>query len=143
MKVVSKQWTGWSPTMKAALRCLTLDGFSELTMLLSPTLDGEDCAAIRTHPDAYRTWVVFNPRDKPIAWAILTHTNEIMVYVKRYHRRKGIGRMLLKLVKKDNPGKQITTLVWSPTSAKFYTSSARPKNWKVNDFYGILERVAA
>lgn len=129
--------------MKEALRLLTLDEYSELSMLLAPLKGGRDQARIRNHPDAFQTWVIFNGWDNPIAWAILTEENEIMVYVKRYHRRKGIGRKLLSLARKHNPGKRITTLVWSPTSAKFYTSSARPKSWKVTDWYGYAERVAA
>ncbi len=129
--------------MKEALRLLTLDEYSELSMLIAPLKGGRDQARIRNHPDAFQTWVVFNGWDNPIAWAILTEENEIMVYVKRYHRRKGIGRKLLARARKNNPGKRITTLVWSPTSAKFYTSSARPKSWKVTDWYGYAERVAA
>lgn len=143
MRVITKRWTDWSPTMKDALRCLTIDKYSELAMLLAPLQSGKDCATIRNHPNAFQTWVVFNGWDNPVAWAILTETNTIMVYVKRYHRRKGIGRMLLKMARKANPGKRIKTLVWSSTSAKFYTSSAKPKNWKVTDWYGYAERLAA
>lgn len=143
MRTVARHWTDWSPTMKAALRRLTIDKYSELAMLLAPLQSGKDCGAIRNNPDAYQTWVVFNGWDNPIAWAILTHRNEIMVYVKRYHRRKGIGRKLLALARKHNPGERITTLVWSPTSAKFYGSSARPKGWAMTDWYGYAERLAA
>jgi hypothetical protein len=134
--------------MKAALRGLTLvrtaGGIdSELAILIAPRADGKDKARIRQNPDAFQTFVVFNGWDNPIAWAILCETNEIMVYVKRYHRRKGIGRMLLALARKHNPGTKIKTLVWSPTSAAFYTSSARPKSWQVDDWYGYAAKAAA
>ena len=143
MRTVALHWTDWSPTMQDALRQLTIDEYSELAMLLAPLSDGRDQARIRNNPDAFQTFVVFNGWDNPVAWAILTDDNEIMVYVKRYHRRKGIGRKLLALARKHNPGKRITTLVWSPTSAKFYGSSARPKNWKVIDWYGYSAKAAA
>jgi len=129
--------------MQDALRRLTIDEYSELFMLLAPDHRGQDQRRIQKNPDAFQTFVVFNGWDNPVAWAILTDDNEIMVYVKRYHRRKGIGRKLLSLARKHNPGKRITTLVWSPTSAKFYGSSARPRNWKVTDWYGYAERLAA
>jgi len=143
MRTVTQHWTDWSPTMQDALRRLTIDEYSELSMLLAADHRGRDQARIRKNPNAFQTFVVFNGWDNPVAWAILTDDNEIMVYVKRYHRRKGIGRKLLALARKHNPGKRITTLVWSPTSAKFYGSSARPKNWNVTDWYGYSERLAA
>ena len=127
--VENRFWSDWSPEMQKVLRRLTLPGESQLT----------DLVAAGSGESMIRTWVVFESKD-PIAWAVLTRYDEIMMYVKKSHRRKGLGRKLLRRVKKSFPRKRITVIAWNRISGKFYASFL-PKGWVVNDYFGDFSKM--
>lgn len=124
-----KLFLDWSAEMRKKLRTMTIlrhhGGASGMIEAVSYKGNPLTCVAFLN--------------DTPIGWSLLSKEDDgfgkhtIMVYVKRAHRRKGIGTNLFKHLRKSG-GKRV--VIWDENSHYFWTKvSKKSKNLIVRHIY--------
>lgn len=116
VKIKTRLFTDWDTKIKLRLCNLTL-------------MHGVMWGKVTSEPET-RTWVAFEG-EKPVAWLVFIPTDkefEVMLYIRRSHRRRGIGRRLYKTAmrwwKKNGKNKK-TSIYPDPENRGFFRKIGR------------------